>query len=65
MLLVGDRVTMTHENNRVFGVVSCINENNEGEMSYWIDGDDGENWIIVDDTDLSVLHPSYDLDFNK
>jgi hypothetical protein len=64
MLLVGDRITMKNEGHRAYGTVSAINENSYGEMTYWIDGDDGENWLVVDDSDLSVLHPNYELDFN-
>ena len=41
MFLVGDRVEMPTAIGSVCGTVSNINESQHGEMTYWIDCDDG------------------------
>jgi hypothetical protein len=41
MYLVGDRVEMPTVIGSVYGTVSRINESPHGEMTYWIDSDDG------------------------
>lgn len=63
MLLVGDRVNMQYEGRRVNGTVSVIHENPQGDMTYWIDGDDGENCLILDDSEVKITNADYMLDF--
>lgn len=64
MLLVGDRVNMEYEGRRVNGTVSVIHENMRGDMTYWIDGDDGENCLVLDDTGVKIINADYSVDFN-
>ena len=64
MLLVGDRINMEFESRRVSGTVSVIHENPAGEMTYWIDGDDGENCLIFDDSELKITNVDYSVDFS-
>jgi|APGre2960657423_1045063.scaffolds.fasta_scaffold12263_3 hypothetical protein len=64
MLLVGDRVNMQYEGRRVYGTVAVIHETPTGDMTYWIDGDDGENCLLFDDTDLKIINADYAVDFS-
>ena len=63
MLLVGDKVNMPYEGRNINGTVTVIHENNEGNMTYWIDSDDGENCLIFDDSEVTVTNTNYMLDF--
>ena len=64
MLLVGDRVNMEYEGRRVLGTVAVIHENPQSEMTYWIDGDAGENCLVFDDSEIKIINCDYSLDFN-
>jgi len=55
MLLVGDEVSMKYEGRRVIGTVAVIHEDSKGGMSFWIDGDNGENCLVFDDSDIKVI----------
>ncbi len=63
MLLVGDRVNMQYEGRHVNGTVAVIHETPTGDMTYWIDGDDGENCLVFDDNDVKIINADYALDF--
>lgn len=63
MLLVGDKVYMPYHGRHVSGTVAVIHENKEGEMTYWIDGDDGENCLVFDDSEIKITNCEYDLEF--
>lgn len=54
---------MPYEGRNINGTVTVIHENNEGNMTYWIDSDDGENCLIFDDSEVTVTNTNYMLDF--
>jgi hypothetical protein len=56
---------MNYEGRRVSGTVTVIHENARGEMIYWIDSDSGENCLVLDDSEVSVINGEYALDFNQ
>jgi len=55
---------MQYEGRRVYGTVAVIHETPTGDMTYWIDGDDGENCLVFDDTDLKIINADYAVDFS-